>query len=197
MTNLVLGLFLFIGVHSMRVLLPNLRYRLITAWGAKPFKAVYSIISLLGLWWLVTGYAEAKLLPYELWSPPFFLRHISVLLMWPAMVFLVAAYVPGNGIRAILRHPMTLSVKVWALAHLLCNGHLADILLFGTLMIWSVMVFRNARREDRSNMVGMLRTSTPFLNLGTLVSLLLGSAIWFWLALGGGHLALIGVSPLG
>jgi uncharacterized membrane protein len=197
MSNLLLGLLVFLGVHSLRVFLPGLRYRLMTAWGPLPYKGAYSLISLLGLWWLITGYSEAKLLPFELWSPPFFLRHLSALLMWPAMVMLVAAYVPGNGIRALLRHPMTLSVKVWALAHLLCNGHLADVLLFGFLLIWSVLVYRTARRDDRSNMVGMLRSGTPLLNLGTLITLILGTAAWYWLALGGGHLALIGVSPMG
>ncbi|MEY2620647.1 MAG: hypothetical protein RIT26_467 [Pseudomonadota bacterium] len=197
MTKLVLGLLIFLGIHAIRVWGPNLRSRLISSWGPWRFKAIYSLISLAGLWCLVTGYAEAKSLPDEWWSPPFFLRHLTLLLMWPAMVLLVAAYVPGNGIRAILRHPMTLSVKVWALAHLLSNAHSADILLFGSMLVWAILVYRNARREDRSNMVGMLRSGTPLLNLGTLVSVFLGTGLWYWLTLGGGHLALIGVSPLG
>ncbi|MEY2659010.1 MAG: hypothetical protein RLZZ123_182 [Pseudomonadota bacterium] len=197
MTKLVLGLLIFLGIHAMRVWGPNLRSHLIASWGPWRFKALYSVLSLWGLWWLVTGYAEAKLVPDELWSPPFFLRHIALLLMWLAMVLLVAAYVPGNGIRAILRHPMTLAVKVWALAHLLSNAHTADVLLFGAMLVWAILVYRNARRVDRSNMVGMLRSSTPLLNLGTLLSVLLGSGLWFWLTLGGGHLALIGVSPMG
>ncbi|MDI9330406.1 MAG: NnrU family protein [Alphaproteobacteria bacterium] len=197
MTQLLLGLLLFLGIHSMRVFMPGLRMRLMTAWGTLPFKGVYSVISLVGLWVLIQGYAAAKTLPYELWSPPFFLRHLSVLLMWPATVLVIAAYVPGNGIRAKLRHPMTLGIKIWALAHLLCNGHIADVLLFGTLLIWAVLIYRNARREDRSNMVGVMRSTNPLVNLGTLIALLAGTGVWLWLALGGGHLALIGVSPMG
>ena len=197
MTTLVLGLLVFLGVHSLRVLAPLWRYRQLTRWGALPFKGVYALVSLLGFWLILQGYPQAKAIPLEVWTPPFWLRHLSVALMWPATIMLVAAYVPGNSIRTRLRHPMTLGVKTWALAHLLANGHIADLMVFGSFLVWAVLVYRAARREDRSQRVGMMGSAGMGLNLGTLLTLLLGTAVWFWLALGGGHLALIGVSPLG
>jgi len=113
------------------------------------------------------------------------------------MVLLVASWVPGNGIRNRLRHPMTLSVKVWAFAHLLSNGHLAHLMLFGGMLVWSVLLYRSAKEEDRSRMVGIMGSGAQWVNLGTLIALLLGSALWVWMAMGGGHAMLFGVSPLG
>ncbi len=197
MVTLALGLLIFLGVHSLRLLAPQWRYRQLSRWGSLRFKAACALVSLLGFVLIVQGYPESKQMPLELWQPPLALRHLSATLMWPATVMLVAAYVPGNGIRSKLRHPMTLSVKIWALAHLLSNGHVVDVLMFGTFLIWSVLIYRAARQEDRSQMVGMMGSTGPWLNLGTLVSVAAGTAAWFWLALGGGHLSLIGVSPLG
>ncbi len=197
MTTLLLGLLIFLGVHAMRVFAAPLRQSLIAQWGSWRFKAAYALLSLLGFTLILQGYPEAKQLPLHLWEPPFGLRHLSVALMWPAALLLLAAYVPGNGIRARLRHPMTLSVKVWALAHLLANGHWADVLLFGGFLLWSVLLYRAARREDRSQMVGLMGSTGRWLNLGTVLTVLLGSALWYGFALGGWHAPLFGVSPLG
>ncbi len=197
MTQLALGLLLFLAVHSLRIIAPLWRYRQITRWGQMRFRLAYSLLSLLALWWAIDGYAQARLVSADLWQPPHGLRHLSVALMWPAMVLLMAWAIPGNGIKSKLRHPMILSVKVWALAHLASNGRWADVLLFGTLLLWSVLLYRAMRRDDRSNMVGLMGTRSPLWNLGTLIALALGTAVWFWLTLGGGHLMLIGVRPLG
>ena len=140
MLQLLIGLALFLGIHSAQSLAPQARQRAQQRWGALGYKAVYSAVSLLGLYLIVHGYAQARLTPVVLWTPPRGLQHASIALMWVAMVLLVSAYVPGNQIRAKLRHPMTLSVKVWALAHLLANGHLADAVLFGGFLLWSVLV---------------------------------------------------------
>ncbi len=197
MTMLLLGLLIFRGVHALRVFASHWRARWISQWGSWRFKAAYALFSLLGLVLILQGYPEAKQMPLTLWEPPFGLRHLSAALMWPALVLLLAAYIPGNGIRAKLRHPMTLSVKVWAVAHLLANGHWADVALFGSFLLWSVLLYRAARREDRSQMVGLMGHSAQWLNLGTVVTLLVGSAIWYGFTLGGWHAALFGVSPLG
>ena len=92
---------------------------------------------------------------------------------------------------------MTLSVKIWAFAHLIANGHLAHVLLFGGMLIWSALIYRSAKQEDRSRMVGLMGSGAHLVNLGTLISVVLGSLVWFWMAMGGGHQWLIGVSPLG
>ena len=197
MTQLALGLLFFLAVHSLRIFAPLWRYQQIARWGRTRFRLVYSLLSLLALWLIADGYAQARGVSTDLWFPPYGMRHLSVALMWPAMVLLAAALIPGNGIKAKLHHPMTLSVKIWALAHLASNGRWADVMLFGVLLIWSVLLFRALRRDDRSNMVGLMGNSSPLWNLGTLMAVVVGSALWAWLALGGGHLWLIGVNPLG
>ena len=139
MLQLLIGLALFLGIHSLQSLAPQVRENSMARWGALGFKAVYAAVAVLGLYLLVQGYGQARLDPVVLWTPPRGMQHATILLMWVAMVLLVASYVPGNQIKAKLRHPMTLSVKVWALGHLLSNGNLADVLLFGGFLAWSVL----------------------------------------------------------
>ena len=191
MLQLLIGLVLFLGIHSLQSLTPQLRQNAITRWCALGFKGVYAAVSLLGLYLLVQGYGQARLDPVVLWTPPRGMQHATILLMWVAMVLLVTTYVPGNQIKAKLRHPMTLSVKVWALGHLLSNGNLADVLLFGSVLIWSVLVFRAARQRDRMSL-----HSAPQGNLlGTLIAVVLGTGVWAAFLMGGLHLWLIGVMP--
>ena len=191
MLQLLIGLALFLGIHSMQSLAPQLRQNAVDRWGALGFKAVYAAVSLLGLVLLVQGYGQVRLDPVVLWTPPLGMQHATILLMWLAMVLLVATYVPGNQIKAKLRHPMTLSVKVWALAHLLSNGNLADVLLFGGFLIWSVLVFRAARQRDRLS----LHTAPEGTLTGTLMAVALGTGVWAAFLMGGLHLWLIGVMP--
>jgi uncharacterized membrane protein len=197
MSTLLTGLLVFLLMHSFKLLAPSFRSRLINAMGPLTYKVVFSVVALLSLWLMVRGFRVARQLDAQWWIPPIWTRHLAVVMMWPALVLLVSAFVPGSGIKARLRHPMVLSIKVWALAHLIANGHLAHVILFGAILIWAVFIYRAARTEDRSRMVGLMRSGAHVFNLGTLISLVLGSALWFWLALGGGHLALMGVSPLG
>jgi uncharacterized membrane protein len=119
-------------------------------WGEGAWKGLYSVGSLIGFALIVWGYGLARLQPVVLWVPPVATRHIAATLMLIAMILLVAAYVPGNAIKSKLRHPMTLSVKTWALAHLLANGNLADVLLFGSFLAWAVACFIAARKRDRA-----------------------------------------------
>jgi uncharacterized membrane protein len=191
MLQLLLGLVLFLGIHSLQSLAPQVRQDGMARWGALGYKAVYAAISLLGLYMLVQGYGLARLDPVVLWTPPRGMQHATILLMWLAMVLLVATYVPGNQIKAKLRHPMTLSVKVWALGHLLSNGNVADVLLFGGFLIWSVLVFRAARKRDRQNLHSVPKGKL----LATLLAVVVGSGVWAAFLMGGLHLWLVGVMP--
>jgi uncharacterized membrane protein len=191
MLQLLLGLVLFLGIHSLQSLAPQVRQDGMARWGALGYKAVYAAVSLLGLYLLVQGYGLARLDPVALWTPPRGMQHATILLMWAAMVLLVATYVPGNHIKAKMRHPMTLSVKVWALGHLLSNGNLADVLLFGGFLVWSVWVFRAARKRDRQS----LHSAPEGKWLSTALTVAAGTGVWAAFLMGGLHVWLVGVMP--
>ena len=190
MTTLILGLILFLGVHSMHWAAPLWRQKAISRWSLLGYKAGYSLMALLGLILVVVGYGQARLTPIVIWVPPAGMRHATLLLMWFSLVLLASAYGPANPIRARFRHPMTLSVKVWALGHLLANGNLADLLLFGGMGLWAVMVFRAARRRDRQRMSDPPRGSRS----SAVLSLAVASALWLLLVMGGGHVWLTGMA---
>ena len=192
MTALVLGLLLFLGVHSLRIVADGWRGRTLARLGEPAWKAGYSLLSLAGFVLLVWGYGQARLAPVVLWASPTWTRHLAGLLMLASMVLLVAAYVPRNGLKARLRHPMVLSVKVWALAHLLANNTLADLLLFGSFLLWAVLDFRSLRQRDRA--AGTV--AAPGTTAGTLRALLIGALLWAALAFWG-HGLLFGVRPFG
>ena len=138
MTLLILGLLVFLGVHSVRIFADDWRTRQIARLGALPWKGLYALASLVGFAMIVWGYGMARAQAEVIWSPPVWTRPVAGLLTIVAFVLIAAAYVPHNGIKAKLHHPMILGVKVWALAHLLANGMLAGILLFGALLVWAV-----------------------------------------------------------
>jgi uncharacterized membrane protein len=193
MLTLVAGLVLFLGAHSVRVFAEGWRASTIARVGEKPWKGVYSLVSLAGFVLLVVGYGLARHHPVVLWNPPpVGMRHLASLLTLVAFVLLAAAYVPGNQLKAKLHHPMVLGVKVWALAHLLANNMLADLVLFGAFLVWAVLDYRAARRRDRA-----LRTVYPQGTAGrTAIAVVAGVLAWaafaFW-----AHRVLIGVSPMG
>jgi len=150
MLVLLLGLVLFLGVHSTRVFAEGWRTRTVARMGEKPYKGVYTLVSLAGFVLIVWGYGLTRQNPVVLWSPPRGMNHLAALLMAVSFVLLAAAYVPRNAIKAKLHHPMVLGVKTWAVAHLLSNGTLADVLLFGSFLAWAVVDFSAARRRDRA-----------------------------------------------
>lgn len=202
MTWLILGLILFLGAHSTRIFADAWRTRTLDAWGDKPFKAVCALVSLLGFYGLIVGYAEVRLEPFVLWQPPIATRHISVLLMLFASILLVATYIPANHFKLRLGHPMVLSVKVWALAHLLSNGNLADVILFGAFLAWSVMNFKSARARDRATAEMQAQVSgettpaaAPKLS-ATLITVVVGAGLWALITFVL-HARVVGVSPLG
>jgi uncharacterized membrane protein len=141
---------------------------------------------------LVWGYGLARRDPVVLWAAPVWARHLAAALMVLAMVLIAASQVPRNHVRAALHHPMVLSVKVWAVAHLIANNTLADVVLFGAFLLWAVLDFRSARRRDRMNGT----TYAPGTARGTTITLAAGVAAWalfaFW-----AHGFLFGVRPLG
>ncbi|MEY4083777.1 MAG: hypothetical protein RL483_1146 [Pseudomonadota bacterium] len=197
---LVAGLVVFLGVHLLRALSEDQRARLLQTYGVLAYKGTYSIVSVVGLILIVAGYAAARAEPIVLYTPPAGLAHAASLFTVVAFVLLVAAYVPGNWFLLRLKHPMTLAVKTWAFGHLLANGGLHDLLLFGSFLVWAILVFRSARRrpalQDPSLADGLpaVIASKPSSLLGTLVTLAIGMGAWAWFAFQG-HLLLIGVAP--
>jgi uncharacterized membrane protein len=150
MTLLIIGLIIFLGLHSVRIFANDWRNDKLAQWGEGAWKGVYSVASIVGFALVCWGYGLARQQPVVLWVPPVATKHIAATLMLFAIIMLVAAYVPGNAIKAKLHHPMTLSVKTWALAHLLANGNLADVVLFGSFLAWGVACFIAARKRDRA-----------------------------------------------
>ncbi|OYU26560.1 MAG: protein NrnU [Burkholderiales bacterium PBB2] len=192
MLELILGLVIFLGVHSLRIVAEGWRSAQIARMGPQRWKLVYTLLSLLGFGLIVWGFGLARQTPVALWAVPKGMNHLAALLTLLAFVLLAAAYVPGNAIKAKLRHPMILSVKVWALAHLVANNTLAELLLFGGFLVWAVLCFRAARQRDRAQPPAALPSSAA----GTALTVLIGAAAWagfaFW-----AHAAWIGVRPLG
>ncbi|MBL8350266.1 MAG: NnrU family protein [Burkholderiaceae bacterium] len=192
MSALILGLLMFLGMHSARIFADGWRSQVIAQRGAGAWKGLYTVVSLAGFGLIVWGYGQARLAPLVLWASPVWTRHLASLLMLLALVLLVAAYVPGNGIKARLHHPMVLGVKAWAFAHLLANNTLADLLLFGGFLVWAVLDFGSARRRDRA--AGTV--FAPGRAGATALTVALGAGLWaafaFWL-----HAVLFGVRPFG
>jgi uncharacterized membrane protein len=192
MTILLLGLLIFLGVHSVRIFADPWRSAMRVRLGEGAWKGLYSLVALAGFALLIWGYGQARQAPVELWTPPVAMRHLAALLTAVAFVFIAAAYVPRNAIKAKLHHPMLLGVKAWALAHLLANGTLADVLLFGGFLAWAVVCFASSRRRDRANGTVYPAGTASGTAISVVVGLLAWAAFAFWL-----HGMLIGVKPFG
>jgi len=192
MSLLILGLVLFLGTHSVRIVADDWRGARIARLGLVPWKGIYSVISIIGFVLIVWGYGQARGNPVVLYSPPLWTRHIAALLTIPAFVLLVAAYIPGTRIKRAVGHPMVAAVKIWAFAHLLANGTLADVVLFGAFLAWAVASYVAARRRDRA--AGTVVAVGPVSR--DIAAVILGLAAWaafaLWL-----HAAWIGVRPFG
>jgi uncharacterized membrane protein len=160
--------------------------------GLKPWKGVVTVFSLIGFGLIVWGYGLARQTPVILYSPPIWTRHLAALLMVLSFVLVTAAYVPGTRIKRAVGHPMVAGVKTWAFAHLLANGTLADVVLFGSFLVWAIADYISARRRDRA--AGMVYVAGPMTQ--DVKAVVIGIVAWvvfaFWL-----HGWLIGVRPLG
>lgn len=192
MTVLVLGLMLFLGMHSIRIFAEGARTTWYQQLGEQRWKFVFSVVSIAGFVLVLWGFSLARQQPVVLWpAPPVWLRHVASLLTLAAFVLVAAAYVPANLLKARLRHPMVLGVKLWAFAHLLANNTLADLVLFGSFLVWAILDFAAARRRERK-LVTVQDGTTGRTVIAAVVGVLLWAVFAFWL-----HGRWLGVAPLG
>lgn len=189
MVYLILGLLLFLGVHSVEIFSPGMRANAVARMGERPWKGLYTLIAIVGFVLIIWGYGLARQQPILLYAPPVWMRHLSALIMLPVFPLLLAAYLPGR-IKTALKHPMLAAVKFWALAHLLANGMLADVLLFGSFLAWAV-----ADRISFKRRVMRPIPTAPPAKVNDVIAVIGGLAIYvlfvLWL-----HVRLFGVSPL-
>jgi uncharacterized membrane protein len=192
MLVLVAGLVLFLGVHSVSIAAPGWRQGMLARLGDKPWKGLYSLASAIGLVLLVVGYGLARRSPVVLYTPPAGLRHLALVVMLPVFPLLLAAYLPGR-IKTAARHPMLLAVKLWAAAHLLANGTLADLLLFGGFLAWAVADRISVKRRSAAEAHAVPAAPPSAANDAIVV---VGGLAAYALFLFWGHRWLTGVSPL-
>ena len=190
MSLLIAGLVLFLGVHSIAIVSPSFRARAVRRMGEGAWKGLYSLISLAGFVLICYGFGLARQAPVVLYLPPTWLRHVAFLIMLPVFPLIIAAYLPGR-IKTAAKHPMLAAVKFWALAHLLANGSLADVLLFGGFLAWAVADRISVKRRS---MPQVLRTAPPG-PWNDAIAIVLGLAVYA-LLIGWAHVRLFGVSPL-
>lgn len=188
MTTLIIGLLLFLGVHSIAIAAPAWRDRLAAQLGLA-WRGIYALISLLGFVLIIRGYAAARLTPEVLYAPPAWTRHVTMTLMLPVFPLLLAAYLPGR-IKTTLKHPMLVATKLWALAHLLSNGMTADVLLFGGFMLWAVADRISLKRRP----IRAIKTAPPG-RYNDWIAIIAGLAIYA-VFIAWAHTHLIGVPVL-
>jgi uncharacterized membrane protein len=192
MTALILGLVLFLGLHSTRIVADDARSRFIARHGAGPWRGLYSLVSAIGLGLIVWGYSLTLRQPVVLYQPAPWARTLAGLLTLASFVLITAAYVPRNHFKAWVGHPMVLGTALWALAHLQATRTAADLLLFGGFLVWALFCFVSLRRRDR--VAGVQRA--PGQVMPSVIAVVIGVAVWAlfarWL-----HAALIGIAPYG
>ncbi|MDM0109966.1 NnrU family protein [Variovorax sp. J22R24] len=191
MPLLVAGLILFLGVHSVSIFAPGWREAQIARRGERLWKGLYALASLAGLLLLIYGYGVARQSAMVLYTPPPALRHVALLLMLPVFPLLLAAYLPGR-VQQMAKHPMLLAVKLWALAHLIANGTLADVLLFGAFLVWAVADRISVKRRAVPRSVPGAPPGALNDVIVVVGGLLVYAAFLFW-----AHVWVTGVSPLG
>ncbi len=191
MTTLAIGLVLFLGLHSFSIVAHGARQAAVAKLGVWGWKGVYSIVALVGFVLILQGYAAARLDPVVLYVPPTWTRHLAWLLMLPVFVLLLAAYLPGR-ISTATKHPMLTATKAWALAHLLANGMLHDVLLFGGFLAWAVVDRISLKR--RADLRVITGGPPKALNDGLAI---VGGLLLYAAFAGGLHTRLSGVSPMG
>jgi uncharacterized membrane protein len=189
MSVLIIGLVLFLGIHSISIFAPGLRERVRSRMGDGPWKGVYSLVSLLGFVLIIYGFGLARQSPVVLYTSPTWMRHVTALFMLPVFSLLIAAYLPGR-IKTAAKHPLLAAVKFWAFAHLLANGMLADVLLFGGFLAWAVMDRISLKKRPQN-----LRTAPPG-RFNDAIAVIAGLVLYV-IFIGWAHVRLFGVAPLG
>jgi uncharacterized membrane protein len=189
MLILIAGLALFFGAHAVSIFAPFWRDRVLLLVGPLQWKGLYALIATAGFLALIWGYGVARQAPIVLYTPPFWLRYATFVLMLPVFPLALAAYLPGK-IKTATRHPLLAATKLWATAHLLSNGSLAAILLFGSFLAWAI-----ADRISLQRRVQAPIHTLPASKFNDAIALIGGLALYIafaWRL----HLWLIGVQPV-
>ena len=189
MAVFLLGLFIFLGVHSISIVSDSWRNRMAGKIGEVPWKVLYTLVSGFGFMLMVWGYGSARSDSFDLYIPQLWLQHLSLLLMLPVFPLLAAAYLPGR-IKALTRHPMLLATKLWALAHLLSSGSLVNVILFSSILAWAVLARISLQNRQSRPLPG-----APSARYNDAIAVILGLALYlgFVLRL---HQMYLGVSPI-
>jgi uncharacterized membrane protein len=192
MPLLLLGLLLFLGIHSVRIFAPDWRRARIASMGLNKWKGLYSAASLVGLVLIVWGYALARPEAALVYEPPVWMKHVTLTLMLFAFVFWAVSQLPAGRIKAWVRHPLLLAVKIWAVAHLLANGDAASLTLFLGIIAWAVIDRISIKRREAAGERAEI-VAGPVTN--DLIAVAVGVAVYglfVWKA----HEWLFGVSPM-
>lgn len=188
MTYLILGLVLFIGIHMSRIVTPQIRDGAIAKMGEGPWKGIYSLISILGIYVITLGFTDVKLDYDDLYDPPSFLKHIAMLLILISFIMMISGNLKTGYIKAKLKHPMLIAIKTWAFAHLLVNGDFASVILFGSLIAWAVVTLIAVKKRG-----GTPPVATSY--IPDVISVVIGGVVFVLFALYI-HSWLIGVSVI-
>ena len=191
MATLVLGLVIFLGLHSTRIFSETLRAQAIARLGEGPWKGIYSLVSAIGFVLIVWGFAQARFDSSALWTPPLWARHATMLLMLVSMLVLAGYFLKQSHIAVAVHHPMVWSVAIFGLAHLIANGSAADVVLFGAFFIWALADLASSYARDHRNAVVYPEPNWGATGGAIVLGLVLWAVLAFWL-----HLWLFGVSPL-
>ncbi|MEM6463147.1 MAG: NnrU family protein [Pseudomonadota bacterium] len=182
----LLGLILFLGMHSVRIVAPAVRDRIIAERGEDQWKGIYSLVSIAGFILIIWGFSTARYVGPVLYSPPLWMAHITLLLMLAAFIMLAVFGMPAGKIKAAVKHPMLIAIKLWALGHLLANGDIASVLLFGTFLIWAVADRISVKRrfapgDEPPIETGPVRNDVAAVVAGTVVYVLFVWRLHEWL----------------
>ncbi|RCS23429.1 NnrU family protein [Phyllobacterium salinisoli] len=191
MLVMILGLLIFLGIHSVQIVAPQWRKAKIAEWGGGKWKGFYSLVAAIGFVLIVWGFSLARPTAPFLYEPPVWMKHITLLLMMFSFIFLAMAEMPAGRLKPKIRHPMLVGVKIWALAHLLANGDLASLILFLSVLAWAVWDRIAIKRRERAEGAAVI-ASGPVVN--DVLAVIVGLAIYIlfvWKL----HEWLIGVSP--
>ena len=187
---LILGLLIFLGIHVLKLVAPDRRNELAARYGEGPYKGIYSLISAIGLILVIWGFARASADPVVVYAPPAGLRSITALLMPFALILAIASVLPTGRIKRAVRDPLMIGTLIFAIAHLLANGDLAGLVLFGALLVWAAI---DLTAQPAGRPAPVLANSSLTSDLAAVVGGLVLYALLVWRL----HYWLIGVSPLG
>ncbi len=193
MLIMILGIIVFLGIHSVRIVAPEWRLAKMEQWGENTWKGLYSVISLVGFVLLVWGYGMARPDAPILYEPPAWMKHIAELLMLFAFIFLGAYIARPGRMKPALKHPMLIAIKTWALAHLLANGDLASLILFLSFLAWAVADRIAIKRQERAGLAAPYIVAGPASN--DIIAIVIG-VVLYGLFVWKLHELLIGVPPM-